>query len=166
MAISEKFKGIVDFLTQGIEPSDEDIFENMRGDADDDMYATTDNLALAPVSSYASKIERNNNLKVVSHPSCAGIHEVVYVQPRSFGEAGSIVQNLIDRKTVTLNLELLDKEQSQRTIDFICGAAHALNGTPQKVGEMVFVFTPSNVTMTVNTTSNENKFADVWGKSL
>lgn len=165
MAISEKFRGIVDFLTQGIEPRD-DIFEDMRDDVEGDMYETSDNLALAPMQSYSSKNERNNNLRVVSHPSCSGIHEVVYVQPRSFGEAGSIVQNLIDRKTVTLNLELLDKEQSQRTIDFVCGAAHALNGTPQKVGEMVFVFTPSNVTMTVNTSASQNKFADVWGKTL
>lgn len=46
-------------------------------------------------------------------------------------------------------MDLLDKEQSQRTIDFICGAAHALNGTAQKISDMVFIFTPSNVSLSV-----------------
>ena len=166
MAITEKIRGIVDFLTQGIEQRD-DVFDDIMEDSEE--YMTENNLALAPspASSYSSKNDRHNDLKVVSHPGFKGGYEVVIVEPRSFGEAGSIVQNLIDRKTVVLNLHLLDKEQSQRTIDFVCGAAHALSGKPQKVGDMVFVFTPSNVTMSVDASANQSKFADsLWGKAL
>ena len=72
-----------------------------------------------------------------------------------------------DRKTVVLNLHLLDKEQSQRTIDFVCGAAHALNGKPQKVGDLVFVFTPSNVTLSVDMNQTQTKFSDsLWRAPL
>ena len=85
------------------------------------------------------------------------------MEPRSFDDSASIVQYLKDRKTIVLNLHLLDKDQSQRTIDFVCGAAHALNGTPQKVGDKVFVFTPSNVTLSVELNTNQNKFNDsLW----
>ena len=85
------------------------------------------------------------------------------MEPRSFEDAATIVQHLRNRKTIVLNLHLLDKEQSQRTIDFVCGAAHALDGKPQKVGDLVFVFTPSNVTLSVDVTSNQNKFNDsLW----
>lgn len=164
MAITEKIRGIVDFLTQGIEQRD-DVFDDMMEDSED--YMIDDNLALAPSTTYSTKRDRQNDLKVVSHPGFRSGYEVVIVEPRSFGESGSIVQNLIDRKTVVLNLHLLDKEQSQRTIDFVCGAAHALSGKPQKVGDMVFVFTPSNVTMSVDESASQSKFADsLWGKTL
>ena len=167
MAITDGIRGIVDFLTQGIESRDgDDIFADMVEDGEE--YATDDNLALAPVQAQVPKNERKNESKVVSHPSFnRSAYEVVIVEPHSFSEAGSIVQNLIDRKTVVLNLHLLDKDQSQRTIDFVCGASHALNGNkPQQVGEMVFVFAPSNVTMSVDAQNSSSKFADIWGKSL
>ena len=40
VAITEKIKGIVDFLTQGLEQRD-DVFENMMDEVDDD-YQTDD----------------------------------------------------------------------------------------------------------------------------
>ena len=102
-------------------------------------------------------------MKVVNHPSIGKGYEVKVIEPRSFEDAATIVQHLRNRKTIVLNLHLLDKEQSQRTIDFVCGAAHALDGKPQKVGDLVFVFTPSNVTLSVDVTANQNKFNDsLW----
>ncbi len=66
-----------------------------------------------------------------------------------------------------LNLHLLDKEQSQRTIDFVCGASQALNGSPKKVGDLVFVFAPSNVTLSADTNTQQSKFNDsLWRTSL
>lgn len=164
MAVSEKIKSIVGFLTQGFEQRD-GVFEDMVDELDMD-YPVQDNLALAPAYSNSYRNDRNDrsDLKVITHPSYKG-YEVMVVEPRSFGEAGQIVQNLKDRKTIVLNLHLLDKEQSQRTIDFVCGAAHALGGKPQKVGDMVFVFTPNNVTLSVDSTANTNKFRDsLWNQ--
>ncbi len=169
MAITEKIRGIVDFLTQGLEQNEDDtVFEDIMNEAGDE-YETEDNLALAPsyqTSQYQQKNDRAD-LKVISHPNMRG-NEVMIIEPRSFGEAGQIVQNLKDRKTIVLNLHLLDKEQSQRTIDFICGAASALNGQPQKVGDMVFVFTPNNVTLTVDATKTQASLGEnIWsGRTL
>lgn len=162
MAVSEKIKSLVGFLTQGFEQRD-DVFEDMAEELDME-YQVENNLALAP--SYSNSNYRNEraDLKVVTHPSYKG-YEVMVIEPRSFGEAGQIVQNLKERKTIILNLHLLDKEQSQRTIDFVCGAAHALNGKPQKVGDMVFVFTPSNIVLSVDAAATTNKFRDsLWNQ--
>jgi cell division inhibitor SepF len=163
VAITEKIRSIVDGLIQGFEQRD-DIFEDMIDETNDD-YPIEDNLAMAPAYStpFQTKSERQADLKVISHPNVRG-HEVMILEPRSFGESGDIVQNLKDRKTIVLNLHLLDKEQSQRTIDFVCGAAHALGGKPQKVGDMVFVFTPNNVTLSVDTAQSQTQLADkLWG---
>lgn len=162
MAVSEKIKSLVGFLTSGFE-NREDVFEDMAEELEMD-YPVESNLALAPAYSISNYRNERNDLKVVNHPNYKG-YEVMVVEPRSFGEAGQIVQNLKERKTIVLNLHLLDREQSQRTIDFVCGAAHALNGKPQKVGDMVFVFTPSNVVLSVDATANNNKFRDsLWNQ--
>ena len=158
--VTDKIKSVVDFLVKGFEPR-ETIFDEMAQEVDDD-YPIQDNLAIDPSYSYQPLNDKSNDLKVVNHPNFRG-YEVKVIEPRSFEDAATIVQHLRDRKTIVLNLHLLDKEQSQRTIDFVCGAAHALDGKPQKVGDLVFVFTPSNVTLSVDVTTNQNKFNDsLW----
>ena len=162
--VTDKIKSVVDFLVKGFEPR-ETIFDEMAEEMGDE-YEVQDNLAVDPKYSYQSNIDRTNDLKVVNHPNFRG-YEVIVMEPRSFDDAANIVQYLKDRKTIVLNLHLLDKEQSQRTIDFVCGAAHALNGKPQKVGDLVFVFTPSNVTLSVELNANQNKFNDsLWRAPL
>jgi cell division inhibitor SepF len=165
-------KGMLDYLVQGYSGKREAIFGDMIGDFEEEEYEVEDNLALAPAynntyqQAFQPKADRTNDLKVVSHPNYRGF-EVMVIEPRSFEDAAQISVHLKDRKTVVLNLHLLDKEQSQRTIDFICGAAHALNGKPQKVGELVFVFTPSNVTLSVDVKANQDKFNDsLWRAPL
>ena len=158
--VTDKIRSVVDFLVKGFEPR-ETIFEEMAEEMGEE-YEVQDNLAIDPKYSYQSNMDRSNDLKVVNHPNFRG-YEVMVMEPRSFDDSASIVQYLKDRKTIVLNLHLLDKDQSQRTIDFVCGAAHALNGTPQKVGDKVFVFTPSNVTLSVELNTNQNKFNDsLW----
>ena len=66
------------------------------------------------------------------------------------------VKHLKEKKTIILNLHLLDKEQSIRIVDFLCGATHALNGNQQKIGDTVFIFTPSNVSLSAE--SQKSKF--------
>ncbi len=163
-AVTDKIKSVVDFLVKGFEPR-ETIFDEMAQEVEDD-YPIQDNLAIDPSYSYQPLMDKPNELKVVNHPSFKG-YEVKVMEPRSFEDAATIVQHLRNRKTIVLNLHLLDKEQSQRTIDFVCGAAHALDGKPQKVGDLVFVFTPSNVTLSVDVSANQNKFNDsLWRAPL
>lgn len=166
--VTDKIRSVVDFLVKGFEPSSDEPFEEMNGveEADlDSIYGVENNLALNPRTQYEETYERPSKSKVVNLPnSNRSSYEVMVVEPRSFDDAANIVQYLKDRKTIVLNLHLLDKEQSQRTIDFVCGAAHALNGKPQKVGDLVFVFTPSNVTLSVEANPVKNKFNDsLWG---
>ncbi len=164
--VTDKIKSVVDFLVKGFEPR-ETIFDEMADEMNEEAYEVQDNLAIDPAYTFAPKQEKFNESKVVSHPNFKSGYEVMVMEPRSFDDAAEIVEHLKDRKTLVLNLHLLDKEQSQRTIDFICGAAHALCGKPQKVGELVFVFTPSNVTLSVDIKQNQNKFNDsLWRAPL
>ena len=162
--VTDKIRSVVDFLVKGFEPR-ETIFDRMTEEIEDD-YQVQDNLAIDPAYSYQPSMDKSNDLKVVSHPNFKG-YEVKVMEPRSFEDAAQIVQHLRDKKTIVLNLHLLDKEQSQRTIDFVCGAAHALNGTAQKISDMVFIFTPSNVSLSVENGALQSKFSEaLWNKPL
>lgn len=148
--VSDKIKSIVGFLTSGFENRD-DIFDDMASEMDE--YPISDNLALEPM--YSSKSNTQASSNVVSHPGFKG-YEVCVSEPRSYEESVSIVKQLKDKKTVILNLHLLDKEQAMRIVDFLCGATHALNGNQQKIGDSVFIFTPSNVAL--SSESQKSKF--------
>ena len=170
MALSEGLKGFVNFFTKSFnDGNDEDAFMDLVDHEGD--YVTDRNLALDTMydTKVSGRAERSfdRESKVVSHPNSYKSGEVTVIEHRSFSESAQIVKKLIDKKTVILHLDLLDKEQSQRTIDFICGAAHALNGTAQKISDMVFIFTPSNVSLSVENGAMQSKFSEsLWNKPL
>ena len=168
-AITDSFRKVVDFVMDGfrgenpfVDMNDEDGYE------DEYEYEEVGSALREIAPAYAQVPEKHNESKILNHPSInRGGSEVIVVEPRSFDDAATIVQHLKDRKIVMLNLHLLDKEQSQRTIDFVCGASQALNGSPKKVGDLVFVFAPSNVTLTADIAPQQSKFDDsLWRTSL
>ena len=169
MALSEGLKGFVDFFTKSFnDRSEEDAFD-FEGGMDD--FSNDIDGTLAVDTRYGTRVKPERSFeresKVVSHPNAYKSGEVTVIEPRSFSESAQIVKKLIDKKTVILHLDLLDKEQSQRTIDFVCGAAHALSGTAQKISDMVFIFTPSNVSLSVENGATQSKFAEsLWNKPL
>ena len=172
MALSEGLKGFVNLIKNGCFVPEEDPFTDLAGDV---IYETDGPLAkdidkmyggydtkVTPNSRADRPLDRENG-KVVSHPNSYKSSEVTVVEPRSFSESAQIVKKLLDKKTVILHLDLLDKEQSQRTIDFVCGASHALSGTAQKISDMVFIFTPSNVSLSVENSQLQSKFSEsLW----
>jgi cell division inhibitor SepF len=85
-------------------------------------------------------------LRVVDHPTSQKT-QVVVIEPRAFEEALEIIEHLRTKKSVILNLHLLDTAQSQRVVDFLSGATHAIDGNQQRIGDGVFIFTPNNVSI-------------------
>lgn len=92
-----------------------------------------------------AKKPAKRNLKVVDHPSSASTQQVVVLEPHAFEDALDMIDHLRNRKSVLLNLHMLDMAQSQRVVDFLSGATHAIEGHQQRVGDGVFMFTPNNV---------------------
>lgn len=145
MAVADKIKSILDFLTgTGYEgPDGEDsIYKDMMKEGDE--YPVEDNLARTPL--WGNKESNNQSAKVVSHPNYRG-YEVIVSEPRSYEDSIGLIKHLKDRKTVIVDLHLLDKEQGTRIVDFLCGATQALEGNQQKIGDSVFIFTPVNVNL-------------------
>ncbi|MFN5194759.1 MAG: cell division protein SepF [Cyanobacteriota bacterium] len=74
--------------------------------------------------------------------------EVLLMEPRSFDETPRAIQALRERKTVILNLTMMEPDQAQRAVDFVAGGTFAIDGHQERVGESIFLFAPSCVTVT------------------
>lgn len=74
--------------------------------------------------------------------------EVVLMEPRSFEEVPQAVRALRDRKSVVLNLGLMDPDQAQRAADYVAGGAFAVDGHQERLGSHIFLFTPNFIQIT------------------
>jgi len=78
----------------------------------------------------------------------SAVAEVLLMEPRSFDEMPRAIQALRERKTVILNLTMMEPDQAQRAVDFVAGGTFAIDGHQERVGESIFLFAPSCVTVT------------------
>ena len=72
-------------------------------------------------------MNNNRSSKVVGMPGISNSSsEVSLMEPRSFDEMPQAIQALRERKTVILNLTMMDPDQAQRAVDFIAGGTYAI----------------------------------------
>ena len=71
--------------------------------------------------------------------------ELTVVRPDGFESATQIADNLLNQRTVVLNLEATSKETARRLLDFLAGVAYSISGKLKRVATNTYVITPSNV---------------------
>jgi len=96
-----------------------------------------------------STMSNTNNVVGMPMPgawkSWGTVSEVMVIEPDAFEKMPQVVQALRERKSVVLNLTMMDPEQAQRAVDFVAGATFTIDGHQERIGESIFLFTPSCV---------------------
>jgi len=132
---------------------DYDDLDYDAGDQDDAEEGPSHSMssALATLDS-ANPFESDQSFagsNVIGMPGIStGTAEVSLMEPRSFDEMPAAIQALRERKTVILNLTMMEPDQAQRAVDFVAGGTFAIDGHQERVGESIFLFAPSCVTVT------------------
>jgi cell division inhibitor SepF len=75
------------------------------------------------------------------------------------------IQALRERKTIIINLTMMEPDQAQRAVDFVAGGTFAIDGHQERVGESIFLFAPSCVTVTTASTE-ESASPSVMAREL
>ncbi|MBE6606165.1 MAG: cell division protein SepF [Ruminococcaceae bacterium] len=75
------------------------------------------------------------------------------VKPASFNEVTQIADHLLEGKTVVLNLEITQKEDARRLIDFLTGVVYSVQGKFKNVAANTFIITPHDVDVTGDPTA-------------
>ena len=77
-----------------------------------------------------------------------GSYDVMFYEPKIYEDSLNISTNLRTGSPVIVNLKHLDPAEGTRLIDFVCGTAYAIDGHMMKIGESIFLFTPSSIAIT------------------
>jgi cell division inhibitor SepF len=112
----------------------------------ENFNVTTETKSLGTSTSMVSS-SKNNNSNVIGLPQISSntVTEVVVMEPHKFDEMPQVIRILRERKSVILNLNVMDPDEAQRSLDFVAGGTHAIDGHQERVGERIFLFTPNCV---------------------
>ena len=150
MSLISRLKAVVagdEYLDDDFDESDYPSEDELNGI--NDFKQTQRNTNSLANSNPFDFMNNNRSSKVVGMPGISNSSsEVSLMEPRSFDEMPQAIQALRERKTVILNLTMMDPDQAQRAVDFIAGGTYAIDGHQERVGESIFLFAPSCVNVT------------------
>ena len=89
------------------------------------------------------KIKNSHREKVVDFGG--NETQVILFNPRSFDEAGELVNHLMQNRSVVMTLEGVPTETARRLLDFLSGITFALQGKITPVSAKTYFVTPHNV---------------------
>lgn len=93
-------------------------------------------------------------------------NQILVLDPSSFEEVREIVDYLLNRRPIILNLHKTDKEQAKRIIDFVSGATYALQGNMQKIGDGIFLFTPKDMEISGQEVHSNEFWKENWREDV
>ena len=82
-----------------------------------------------------------------SEPEAPAKNKMLISEPKEFGEAVEIADNLKVHRTVCINLEKADVDTARRILDFLSGIMYALGGKVKKVSSKTYILVPADVAL-------------------
>ncbi len=148
MGISDKFKKVFnidsDYYDEYEEDEEIEMYESPR---DSETSARRQPTGIARQDRHAEPPRQSSyhsNSKVVDIHTTAKL-QVVLKKPEHFDEAPAIADELLERRTVVLNLEVTAKDEAGKLLCFLSGVAYANGGKLKKIANNTYIITPYNV---------------------
>ena len=100
-----------------------------------------------------NRFEEVNNMTAKQYTTS----QVCLFEPRVFTDAQDIADELKRDQAILVNMHKMEFEGRRRVVDFLSGCVYSLDGDIQKVGQDIFLCTPSNVGVQGEITESENE---------
>jgi cell division inhibitor SepF len=88
---------------------------------------------------------------VPAAPATIALDRIVTIHPRTYNEARHIGEVYREGVPVIMNLTDMDDNDAKRLVDFGAGLVFGLHGTIERVTAKVFLLSPSNVSVSMET---------------
>lgn len=111
-----------------------------------------------------SKVSRSSKITSINRTkgSVNDMMDVRIIKPSNFDmDTHDIADNLLEQRTVILNLEGIDVGLAQRIIDFSFGACYALHGNFRAITKSILLITPPNVNISGVLLDKVNESIDI-----
>ncbi|MGO3018812.1 MAG: cell division protein SepF [Anaerococcus sp.] len=134
------------------------IFDTDLSDkSSNDLYSTYDNSYDNTFSSTKRKTRRGDNIVNMTDANFStnsSNFRISIQEPVDYDEdASKIVDDILNKKVVVLNLELIEINMKQKIVDFVSGAVYALDGRIEKVTKGIFLICPKGINIDKSVTS-------------
>ncbi|HFU6227639.1 TPA: cell division protein SepF [Enterococcus faecium] len=87
----------------------------------------------------------------------ANLGKITVMEPRAYSEAMAIAKRIIAGEATLVNFHLVEEKQARRIVDFLTGTVYALDGDIKRVGDEIFLCTPTGMEIDSSTAQS---FAD------
>ena len=121
-------------LKERILGRDNEMYDDDARKYDNDGYAEEPRVAVEPTRPTGS----------VSSPTSSSL-QMKIVRPAKYADVYAIADHLLNGRTVFVNLEGANKDIEVRLMDFLAGAAHAVEGHIERASERGYIISPKNV---------------------
>lgn len=71
--------------------------------------------------------------------------QVTIIHPKTFEDVEGLIDQLRSKNGVLFHLGAVDVQTAQRMLDFMSGAAYALQGKVERIDRMLYLITPKGV---------------------
>ena len=126
------FERLAERLTRRSASAEDVRFRPLEESVAENLEANTE--PIAPDAQEAAPSQANIELKVT--------------RPERFADVSGIADFLLEGCTVVLNMELMDKAQGLRMLDFLNGVTYSLGGDIKNVSPGTYIITPNNIDIT------------------
>ena len=149
MGISDKFKKVFNIDSDYYDDYEEndseiEMYESPRRAEPVPRRQNNTGVARTDKRPEASRQPSYHSSKVVDIHTTAKL-QVVLKKPEHFDEAPAIADELLERRTVVLNLEATAKDEAGKLLCFLSGVAYANGGKLKKIANNTYIITPYNV---------------------
>ena len=92
-------------------------------------------------------------------------NRISVVEPKAYNEAMTIAKRVGQGEVVLINFQSLDEMKARRVVDFLTGAVFMVDGDIKRVGNEMFLCTPTGVEIT-NTALSSMVDDDIYGLGM
>ncbi|WP_243198190.1 cell division protein SepF [Weissella diestrammenae] len=128
--------------------SDEDDYEysaSSQGyyENDDATFDNQENVS-QPQTESRPKANKRANVLAMDAARQGEAAKIVVFEPRIYSDVKEIVNEILGGNAALVNFSSIDNAQSMRIVDYLAGAAQAVDGSVQRIGESIFLAAPHN----------------------
>ena len=147
--IFDKFKNLIGFGDDFDEEYDDDYYNDDV--YDDRQYDTKEisDINAEPTREESfntyDRFKKNNIVNIKENTVTTDKVKIVVHEPIVFDDAPLVLNDILTKNVVVLNLEMLEMDTKRQIFDFVSGGIYAINGKIQKVTKDIFIIAPKGV---------------------
>ena len=158
--------GMMNRFNQFFSLSQEDSYEDFSEISSEELSEMKDSPSrwkeVNPVNSSTMNVRKEQkpiqqNVVSLNQPTIQ--KKITICEPRYYSEVKEIADILLKQQAVVLSFVRMEKEEAKKTVDFLMGTIHAINGDMQRVGDEIFICTPKDIEID-GVLKKNNNFSD------